>query len=517
MLLAALLMAGESRTLQENLSQKESLEGRLPYVEKIRRAEFEKQDLEERLTEMEQLMTYYKEQLPIRVSKERLQFQEQLKEYTSQLRDRETNLDNVKTQLSELQGQFTILETRKERETCNLQDDLEIKRKQLNELQRELRDREQDIVQLKRDLLDRETKLDNVQTQLGELKEKFTILKEQEREKCNRPDELKNKREELDELERELRDREQDIVQQERETREIDRETKIFRENVQTQLRELQEKFTILKEQEREKCNLQNELKIKKEELDELERELRDREQDIVKLMTDLKDAKETKTKYELQLKTHDHDWILSRDEVELTDKRLGEGAFGIVLEGRYCECPVAVKKLKEYNLTPKELSLFEREMDIASRCRHPCLLLFIGATKDENSRPLFIVTELMDLSLRALLRKRQLSQTEVSVISLDVALALEYLHQRKPTPIVHRDLSSANVLLWKQNDQWRGKLSDYGTAKFVAEIMTTNPGAEIYEAPESARSDYQTEVGLSTKLSVLVNALTRGLNYIEH
>lgn len=39
MLLAALLMAGESRTLQENLSQKESLEGRLPYVEKIRRAE----------------------------------------------------------------------------------------------------------------------------------------------------------------------------------------------------------------------------------------------------------------------------------------------------------------------------------------------------------------------------------------------------------------------------------------------------------------------------------------------
>jgi len=429
MLLVALSIAGESRTLQENLSQKESLEGRLPYAEQIWRAECEKQDLEERLTRMERLMTYYKGQLHIRVSKERNQFQEQLKEYKSQLRDRESKLDNVETQLSELQEQFTILEECKERETCNLQDELETKTKELNELQRKLSDREQDIVQLKRDLIE-----------------------------C--------------------------------------RETKMFRENVQTQLRELKEKVTILEEnklKEKETCDLQDELKSKKEELDELGRELRDRVQDIVELKRDLKEAKETKSKYELQLKTRD--WILSRDEIELTNKRLGKGAFGIVLEGRYCDCPVAVKKLN--NLTPEALSLFEREMDIASRCRHPCLLLFIGATIDES--PPLLVTELMELSLRSLLRKRQLSETEVSVISLDIARALEYLHQRKPTPIVHRDVSSANVLLWKQNDQWRGKLSDYGTAKFVAEIMTTNPGAEIYEAPESDRSDYQTEVGLST------------------
>ena len=273
----------------------------------------------------------------------------------------------------------------------------------------------------------------------------------------------------------------------------FEKETQV--EHVQTQLKEQQEQFQILKEcKERETCNLQEQLNIKREELNELGSELRDREQDIVKKETDLKEAKETLSKYELQLKTRD--WIISRDEVELTGKCLGEGGWGIVLEGRYCDCPVAVKKLKRSTLTPQELSLFEREMDIASRCRHPCLLLFIGATKDENC-PLF-VTELMDLSLRALLGKRQLSETEVSIISLDVARALEYLHQRKPTPIIHRDVSSANVLLWKQNDQWRGKLSDYGTAKFVAEIMTRWPGAMIYAAPESGSSDYQKEVGLS-------------------
>ena len=114
-------------------------------------------------------------------------------------------------------------------------------------------------------------------------------------------------------------------------------------------------------------------------------------------------------------------------------------------------------------------------------------MLQFIGATQDES--PLF-VTEIMEKSLRKLLRERQqenehLTETEIMFISLDVARALNYLHQRKPEPIVHRDVSSANVLLWKQNNQWRGKLGDYGTAKFLQETMTVAPGAMIYAAPE--------------------------------
>ena len=59
-------------------------------------------------------------------------------------------------------------------------------------------------------------------------------------------------------------------------------------------------------------------------------------------------------------------------------------------------------------------------------------------------------------------------SPRKKAVISLDVALALNYLHQKKPEPIIHRDISSANVLLWRQGDQWRGKVSDYGTANFM-------------------------------------------------
>ena len=148
------------------------------------------------------------------------------------------------------------------------------------------------------------------------------------------------------------------------------------------------------------------------------------------------------------------------------------------------------MKTIHDLILSPHNRRLFEREMDIASRCRHPCLLQFIGATNDDHT-PLFL-TEVMETSLRALLQERSLSQTEITVIALDVARGLNYLHQKRPIPILHRDISSANVLLWRQGTQWRAKVSDYGTANFKKQTMTVAPGALIYSAPE-ARATNQT------------------------
>ena len=91
-----------------------------------------------------------------------------------------------------------------------------------------------------------------------------------------------------------------------------------------------------------------------------------------------------------------------------------------------------------------------------------------------------------MEKSLRALLEQRQLTETERRVISLDVPRAINYLHQKKPKPIIHRDVRSANVLLWQQGDQWRGKVSDYGTANFMQQTMTVAPGAMIYSTTEA-------------------------------
>ena len=185
-------------------------------------------------------------------------------------------------------------------------------------------------------------------------------------------------------------------------------------------------------------------------------------------------------------------DWVISRDEIHITDTCLGVGGWGTVVLGRFRGCKVAVKQIHELILSPHNRRLFEREMNIASRCRHPCLLQFIGATNDEGS-PLF-VTELMESSLRALLELQRLSATDVSILSLDIAQALNYLHMSKP-PIIHRDISSANVLLWQQHDQWRGKVSDYGTANFMQKTMTVGPGAMIYSAPEALTSNQTVKV----------------------
>ncbi|CAH3177394.1 unnamed protein product [Porites evermanni] len=226
--------------------------------------------------------------------------------------------------------------------------------------------------------------------------------------------------------------------------------------------------------------NAQRQLQRKDEENTTMGEQLREKEQEVNELEISLSTAQQA-------LSEQSPDWVISRDQIQLTKKCIGRGGWGRVLEGKYCGCTVAVKRPYQalLNLSSRNREKFEREMSIASKCRHPCLLQFIGATNDEGRRPLF-VTELMETSLRNLLERRSLSTIEVVVISLDVARALNYLHQRKPRPIIHRDISSANVLLWRQADQWRGKVADYGAANFMQPTMSACPGAAIYSAREA-------------------------------
>jgi len=177
--------------------------------------------------------------------------------------------------------------------------------------------------------------------------------------------------------------------------------------------------------------------------------------------------------------------WEIDRNEIIVTGEVLGQGAWGTVFQGKFRRNNVAVKEMSDVLWQYRHLrTAFEREVGIASRCRHPCLLQFIGATNDQAG--LLLITELMDRSLRSLYQDRPLTEREIAVISLDVAQALNYLHQNKPDPIIHRDISSANVLLWRQGEQWRGKVSDYITANLVRKCGIDDPGAAIYCAPEA-------------------------------
>ena len=118
------------------------------------------------------------------------------------------------------------------------------------------------------------------------------------------------------------------------------------------------------------------------------------------------------------------------------------------------------------------------------AQLRHPNLLQFIGAVLDHPSGNPMIITEIMDISLRGAYEKKQLSPVPVSIclsIMRDVAVGLNYLHCL-PDPIIHRDVSSANVLLESKGPgKWKTKISDFGSAKLARSAVTKAAGAEVY------------------------------------
>ena len=176
--------------------------------------------------------------------------------------------------------------------------------------------------------------------------------------------------------------------------------------------------------------------------------------------------------------------WVVGRDEIILTEKELGGGGWGEVKVAKFREIEVAAKMLYTDIRSDYYRLLFIREMNMAARLRHPHLVQFIGATLEGE---MIILTELMTTSLRSVLESGHMSRKCIVSISVQVCQALNYLHLIKPNPVIHRDISSANVLLNPlPNDCWRAKVTDYGSVNTLEALRTENPGNPVYAAPEA-------------------------------
>ena len=362
---------------------------------------------------------------------------------------------------------------------------------QLTDVRRQLQERDGQLTEKDRQLRERDGELHDIEEQLrerdGQLREMRDQLTDVQRQLEERDGQLRNRDGQLRDRDGELQDRDEQLRERDRQLREMRNQLTDVQRQLQERDGQLRNRDGQVSEITKQLISVRGQLQENTEEFTSLERLLRAKQHEIKELETSLSAARRALKE---RSRHQTPDWVIPRDQIQLTDKCLGKGGWGRVIEGKYCGCAVAVKQIHELILSDHNRRLFEREMSIAARCRHPCLLQFIGATNDEGS-PLF-VTELMESSLRALLEQQPLSSLEVSVISLDVARALNYLHLKKPSPIIHRDISSANVLLWRQADQWRGKVSDYGTANVLQQTMTVGPGAMIYSAPET-HTKYQT------------------------
>ena len=183
--------------------------------------------------------------------------------------------------------------------------------------------------------------------------------------------------------------------------------------------------------------------------------------------------------------------WRVERREIHLSQRELGRGGWAAVKVAEFWGLQVAAKCLHSIIISEHNRQLFQREMNIAARLRHPHLVQFIGATLEGEP---VILTELMSTSLRDVLGRGGLREAQITTIGRHVALALNYMHQITPDPILHRDVSSANVLLNPAAPEgaWVAKLSDYGSANFTRLVSTAGPGNPSYAAPEASNPAQQ-------------------------
>ena len=173
---------------------------------------------------------------------------------------------------------------------------------------------------------------------------------------------------------------------------------------------------------------------------------------------------------------------------------QIGRGANGRILEAEWEGIVVAVKEI--HSIFMNEVSDLEfqsfkrsflRECEQSCRLRHPNIVRFFGIYYPPGARVPSLVMERLHCSLSGLLENNPVVPigTKISIIK-DMALGLRYLHTRNP-PIIHRDLSSNNVLLSKGME---GKIGDLGTARLLdprrQSRMTIAPGTIDFMPPEA-------------------------------
>ena len=203
--------------------------------------------------------------------------------------------------------------------------------------------------------------------------------------------------------------------------------------------------------------------------------------------------------------------WIVNPNEIEVTKQMLGTGAWGVVSLGIFRGLTVAVKQLHRLILSPHNQQKFLREMEISSKIRHPHILQFMCCSQVEQT--LLVVTEVMDISAREAYLSNSISKQQSAKILLQCGLALQYLHGFNPNPIIHRDISSCNVLLSpKSHSDWTAKLSDFGAANFLRDELSSAPGAAIYAAPEAYSTVQNTMLDVFSFGVLMIELITHRL-----
>lgn len=193
--------------------------------------------------------------------------------------------------------------------------------------------------------------------------------------------------------------------------------------------------------------------------------------------------------------------------EYEIDPKELDFTNSVDITKGTFCIAlwrgtQVAVKKLGDEVFNDEEkVRAFRDELELLQKIRHPNVVQFLGAVT--QSSPMMIVTEYLPKGdLRAFLkRKGALKVTTAVRFAMDIARGMNYLHENKPDPIIHRDLEPSNIL---RDDTGHLKVADFGVSELLKVTKRVKEDRPLtcedttcrYVAPEVFKNEaYDTKV----------------------
>lgn len=181
----------------------------------------------------------------------------------------------------------------------------------------------------------------------------------------------------------------------------------------------------------------------------------------------------------------------------------MGCGGFGEVFAGEWLGTPVALKRVNihasaggDQSDPSRGLVAFLKEVRVLSQLRHPHCVLLLGACLEPEKE--CIITEFMPKgSVFDLLHGSTSGRNGASSLRVDLpvkiriiqscAKGMAYLHTHAPSPIVHRDLKSANLLV---DHDGTIKVCDFGLASSRTTVTTLAVGTPQWAAPEVLRKD---------------------------
>ncbi|XP_020088346.1 G-type lectin S-receptor-like serine/threonine-protein kinase SD2-5 [Ananas comosus] len=166
--------------------------------------------------------------------------------------------------------------------------------------------------------------------------------------------------------------------------------------------------------------------------------------------------------------------------------KKLGEGGFGSVFEGKIGDEKIAVKRLDWIGQGKKE---FLAEVETIGSIHHLNLVKLVGFCVERTHRLLvyeFMCNGSLDKWIFSANRTPVLDWHTRRKIILDIARGLSYLHEECRQKIAHLDIKPQNILLDKKLN---AKVSDFGLSKLIdrdqSQVMTRIRGTPGYLAPE--------------------------------